>query len=84
MEDQRTPPKDKETLLVAVETQPMSITSYLRRVNVEQNALAGQVISKVDLFCTQSRVQEAVYRDSLVFQCLLCSSNLTDGCLTCS
>lgn len=83
MDDQRTPPKDNETLLVAVETQPMSITSYLNRVPAGQKALAGQVISKVDLFCTQSRVKEAVYRDSLVFQCELCSQNLSDGSLAC-
>ena len=83
MDDQRAPPKDNETHLIAVETQPMSIRSYLNRVPAGEKALAGQVISKVDLFCTQSRVKEAVYRDSLVFQCELCSENLSEGSLAC-
>ena len=59
------------------------MTSYLRRVDIGQSSLGGRVVSKVDLFCTQQRVMDAVYYDSLVFQCTLCSSNLTDGSIAC-
>ena len=79
-EEQRTPPKDNETILVAVEAQPMVVKSYLRRVKAKDVALTGQFISKTELFCTQTRVADVVYRDSLVFQCALCSSNLTETC----
>ena len=59
----------------------MAITSYLRRMPAD--AVVGTVVSKVELFCIQAMVEEAVYRDSLVFQCRLCSSNLKDGHIAC-
>ena len=80
-DDQRTPPKDCETQLVAMETQSMAITSFLHRM--PSDAVVGAVVSKVELFCIQVMVEEAVYRDSLVFQCGLCSSNLKDGHIAC-
>ena len=81
VDDPRTPPKDCETQLVAIETQSMAITSFLRRMPID--AVVGTAVSKVELFCIQAMVEEAVYRDSLVFQCRLCSSNLKDGHIAC-
>ena len=81
-DEERTPPKDGKTIPIAIETQPMAITSYLYRM--EQTTLpVGTAVSKLELFCTQTRVAEAVYRDSLVFQCLLCSGNRTEGSIAC-
>jgi hypothetical protein len=81
VDELRTPPKDCETQLVTTETQSMPITSYLRRMPAD--TVVGAVVSKVELFCIRAMVEEAVYRDSLVFQCGLCSSNLKDGHIAC-
>ena len=70
--------------LSAVESQAMAVPSYLQRVRREETCLGGQVLAKLELFCTQTRVGEVVYCDSLVFTISLCSGNLTDGSIACS
>ena len=80
MEESITPPKDHETVLVALESQRMATEVYLRRMNSGEGPLpVGPVVSKVELFSLQKRVACAVYRDSLVFQCCLRSSNLIES-----
>lgn len=85
VDNPRTPPLKNadETVLVVIETQALTILPYLRRMSNAQDSLGGVVVSKVELFCTQSCVADAVYYDSLVFQCTLCSANLSDGSIAC-
>ena len=82
-DDQRPPPLRQGSALVVIETQAMAVQGFLRRVRGGEMSLGGVVVSKMELFCTQSKVIGVVHLDSLVFSVCLCSGNLSDGHIAC-
>ena len=71
------PSKKNDTQLVIYEQQHIMTNTYLRKIKRDHYVLQiGPVVGKLDLFCTQQRVEQAVWRDSLVFQCSLQKSSV--------
>ena len=75
-DDTRPPPLRQGPALVGVETQAMAVPGFLRRVRGDEMSLGGVPVSKMELFCTQSKVNGVVFLDSLVLSVSLCSGNL--------
>ena len=69
--------KKNDTQLVVFEQQHIMTNKYLPKIEHGHYSLhIGPVVGKLDLFCTQQRAGQAVWRNSLIFQCSLQKSSV--------